>query len=156
MGAMPPSTLEPTMKWNIPRAARRVAALLPAVGLMLAPLAAGARDKEVTEVSGNTRNDLRVPELGVTGRAGAITEFNLGPPAASAFQSEETRVLSGRVIELEGQTLYVERQGLVVPLDMSMLRITKQPQAGQQIIAEYQVEETQNVALSLAGEVAPE
>lgn len=48
------------------------------------------------------------------------------------------RVLSGRVLELKGKTLYVDRGGVVVPLDTSALRITKQPKVGQEIIASYE------------------
>jgi hypothetical protein len=40
-----------------------------------------------------------------------------------------------------------------VALDMSALRITKQPKVGQEIVASYAVKGTRNVCLSLAGEV---
>jgi hypothetical protein len=66
-----------------------------------------------------------------------------------------TRLLSGRVVDMKGRTLYVERQGVVIPLDVSALRINKTPKVGQQVIAEYQVAQNQNVALSLAGETTP-
>jgi hypothetical protein len=152
------------MKPNIPRACRRVAVLLPALGLMLAPLASSAREreKELNEAFGPNQEDIRVPELGTTGRAGAIEEFNFGPPGMDVILQREdrrdeggTRLLSGRVVDIQGRTLYVERQGTVVPLDMSALRIKKQPKVGQQVIAEYQVDQTQNVCVSLSGEVAP-
>lgn len=143
------------MKPNIPRTVRHLLVLLPVLGGALAPLVSSARDKEVSSLSGN-RDDMRVPELGTSGRAGIIEEFNLGPPGTDIrpWEEEDTRVLSGRVVELQGRTLYVERNGVVVPLEMRALRITKPPQPGQHIIAEYQVDRTQNVALSLAGEVA--
>jgi hypothetical protein len=150
------------MKPNIPRACRRVAALLPALGLMLAPMASGAKEKEVSEAFGSTQKNLDLPELGTSGRGGSIDEFNLGPTGTDINQQKEerrdtgdTRMLSGRVVGTHGRTLYVERAGVVVPLDMSELRIKKQPQVGQAVIAEYQVDRTQNVCLSLAGEVQP-
>lgn len=152
------------MKPSIPRACRRVAVLLPALSLMLAPVASSARDKEkeLNEAFGPNQENIEVPELGTTGRAGAIDEFNLGPPGTDPGLKEEepldegnTRLLSGRVVGIQGRTLYVERNGAVVPLDMSALRIKKQPKVGQQVIAEYQVDQTQNVCVSLSGEVAP-
>jgi hypothetical protein len=152
------------MKPTIPRACRRVAVVLPALSLMLAPMASSAREreKELSEAFGPNQESIRVPELGTTGRAGAIDEFNFGPPGTDiGLQREDqrdegdTRLLSGRVVGIQGRTLYVERNGAVVPLDVSALRIKKQPKVGQQIIAEYQVDQTQNVALSLAGEVTP-
>lgn len=150
------------MKPSIPRACRRVAVLLPALSLMLAPMASSARDKEVSEAFGPNQENIEVPELGTSGRGGAIDEFNLGPTGTDINQEREdqrdngdTRMLSGRVVGIQGRTLYVERNGAVVPLDMSALRIKKQPKVGQQVIAEYQVDRTQNVCTSLAGEVAP-
>ncbi|HVG58558.1 MAG TPA: hypothetical protein VNA24_08380 [Hyalangium sp.] len=151
------------MKPNIPRVFRRVAVLLPALSLLLAPLASNARDreKEMSEAFGPNQENIEVPELGTTGRAGAIDEFNLGPTGTDIGQQREdqdegnTRLLSGRVVGIEGRTLYVERSGVVVPLNMSALRIKKQPKMGQQVIAEYQVDQAQNVCLSLSGEVAP-
>jgi hypothetical protein len=149
------------MKPNMPRVCRRVAVLLPALSLMLAPLASSAREKEVSEAQGLRQEDVRVPELGTSGRAGAIEEFNFGQPGTDiTLQREDrgdegdTRLLSGRVVGIQGRTLYVERNGAVVPLDMSALRIKKQPKVGQQIIAEYQVNQTKNVCVSLAGEAA--
>ncbi|WP_163784154.1 hypothetical protein [Myxococcus vastator] len=70
---------------------------------------------------------------------------------------DEMKRLSGKVLKLNGQMLYLETEpGAVVPLDLSALRIRKQPQAGQRVVAVYQVENTtENVALALAGEVQP-
>ncbi len=67
---------------------------------------------------------------------------------------EEMKHLSGKVLKLNGQMLYLETEpGAVVPLDLSALRIRKQPEKGQRVMAVYQVENTtENVALSLAGE----
>ena len=152
------------MTQNIPRVCRRVAVLLPALALLLAPLASNAREreKELTESMGINNEGLQVPELGTTGRAGAIEEFNFGQPGTNVGSRQEgrdedgTRLLSGRVIGIQGRTLYVERNDrAVVPLDMSALRIKKQPKVGQQVIAEYQVDDIQNVCVSLSGEVAP-
>jgi lipopolysaccharide export system protein LptA len=109
---------------------------------------------------GINNEGLRIPELGTSGRAGAIEEFNLGQPGTIIGSQQEgrdedgTRLLSGRVVGIQGRTLYVERSDrAVVPLDMSALRVKKQPKVGQQVIAEYQVADIQNVCVSLAGEV---
>ncbi|NOK07020.1 MULTISPECIES: hypothetical protein [Myxococcus] len=70
---------------------------------------------------------------------------------------DEVKRLSGKVLKLNGQMLYLETEpGAVVPLDLSALRIRKQPEKGQHVVAVYQVENTtENVALALAGEVQP-
>ncbi len=147
------------MKPIFPRAARRAALLLPALGLMLAPLAAHASRMEAPNREGPKSQNFE--EYGVGGRAGIIDEINMGPVGMNVVKQEQfqqnagdARVLSGRVVELNGNTLYVERGGMVVPLDMSALRITRQPKVGQEIIASYTVDRTRNIALSLAGEVA--
>lgn len=149
------------MKRSVPQSVRRVALLLPALGLLLAPLGAQARERE------NVGSEGAYPglpaDLGSGGRSGAIEEFNFGPTGTDVILQREDgrneggmgKVISGRVVELKGKTLYVEREGVVVPLDTSALRITKQPRQGQEIIASYEVRETTNVALSLAGEVDP-
>jgi hypothetical protein len=146
------------MKQNIPSPVRRVALLLPALGLMLASSAALAKEEADPERQRNTEELV----LDQGGRAGIIEEFNFGPTGMDVTLQREdrrdeggTRLLSGRVIELKGRTLYVERGGVVVPLDVSALRIHKQPQEGQEIIASYRVNRTDNVALTLAGEVQP-
>jgi hypothetical protein len=147
------------MKPLIPRTVRRAAMLLPALSLMVAPLAAQAAQRE--DPTQESQGAERFGEIGVEGPAGAITEVNMGPVGMNLFKQQErpqnvtgTRVLSGRVIEQQGQTLYVEHDGVVVPLDLSALRITQQPRPGQEIVATYSVNDTRNVALSLAGEVA--
>jgi hypothetical protein len=147
------------MKPIFSRVARHAAVLVPALSLMLAPLAAHAsRTKNPDQ---ERQDSVRFEEPGLGGRAGIIEEFNLGPVGMSVVKQQEqrpnaggNRLLSGRVIEMDGNTLYVERNGVVVPLDVSALRITKQPKVGQEIIATYAVDQTRNVALSLAGEVA--
>jgi hypothetical protein len=149
------------MKRSVAQSVRRAALLLPALGLLVAPVGAQARERE--DPSGTGQEAFQTPERGVGGRAGIIEEFNFGPTGTDVILQREDgrneggmgRVLSGRVIELKGKTLYVDRAGVVVPLDTSALRITKQPRVGQEIIASYEVRETNNVALSLAGEVDP-
>lgn len=149
------------MKRSVPQCLRRGALLLAALGLLLAPLAGQARDREDSGLDGSL-GPTRAPDV-TGGRAGAIEEFNFGPTGTDVILQREDgrneggmrRVLSGRVVELKGRTLYVDREGVVVPLDLSALRITQQPRVGQEIIASYQVHATNNVALSLAGEVEP-
>ncbi|WP_224368529.1 hypothetical protein [Hyalangium versicolor] len=141
------------MKLIIPNPVRRAVLWLPALGLMLAPLAADARSRD-----GKMDSD---GPADVGGRGGAIDEVNYGPLGMDAHKQRMERrsegnaqLLSGRVLEVKGRTLFVEREGVVVPLDLSELRINKQPKPGQDVIASYTVDETRNVALSLAGEVA--
>jgi hypothetical protein len=144
------------MKPIVPMSVRRAALLLSAAGLLLAPLAAQAREREESEMNDRRQEATRLEET--TARGGAIEEFNLGVSGRAIGQRRDeidTRLLSGRVVEMKGRTLYVERQGVVIPLDTSALRINKQPKPGQQVVAEYQVSQTHNVALSLAGEVTP-
>jgi hypothetical protein len=148
------------MKRNIAQSVRRAVLLLAA--LMLVPVGAQARERADTT---REHQGGETPERGVGGRAGIVEEFNFGPTGTDVILQREDgrnegglrqqRVLSGKVIELKGKTLYVEREGVVVPLDTSALRITQQPRVGQEIIASYEVRETNNVALSLAGEVDP-
>lgn len=147
------------MKLNFPRVARRAAALLPALSLMLAPLAAHAN--RTKDPDRERQDGAQIPEWGVGGRAGAIEEFNFGPTGMDVIKQRElrqhgggNRLLSGRVVEMDGRTLYVAREGMVVPLDLSALRITQQPKVGQEIVATFVVDDTRNVAMSLAGEVA--
>jgi hypothetical protein len=138
----------------------RAALLLPALCLLLSPGGAQARDRDHPE--SEDRDALLLEEEGTGGRAGVIDEFNFGPPGPGVLQREgrleegDTRLLSGRVVELKNQILYVERNGVVVPLDLRALRITQQPQEGQEVIASYVVDRTSNVALSLEGEVEPQ
>src|SRR5512139_395660 len=141
------------MKPTFPTVLRRTALWLPALSLMVAPLAAHAKYRADAEAQ--PQESQRFEEQGVGGRAGIVEEFNLGPAGMDVIKQRENRtdaggnrLLSGRVVELKGQTLYVERDGVVVPLDLSELRINKQPKPGQQIIATYQVDRTHNVARS--------
>lgn len=147
------------MKPIVLRSVRRAAVLLSSAGLLLAPLAAQSREREEMEMRDRQQDTQQSRE---PWRSGAIEEFNFGPAGTDLMLNREdrrdeggTRLLSGRVVEMKGRTLYVERQGVVIPLDVSQLRINKSPKVGQQVVAEYQVSKTQNVALSLAGEVTP-
>ncbi|NPD26982.1 hypothetical protein [Corallococcus exiguus] len=75
----------------------------------------------------------------------AVRQINLDP--------NKMRQVSGPVVKRSGLILYVQDvTGPVVPLDMSNLTIYKPPLKGQQVLALYQVDETDNVALSLQGE----
>jgi hypothetical protein len=147
------------MKLLFSRTARRAALFLPALSLMLAPLAAQAnRPRDPDREQGQS---MRFEETGLGGRAGIVEEFNFGPTGMDVVKQREphslgggNRLLSGRFVEMKGHTLYVERDGVVVPLDISGLRITKQPKAGQELIATYDVDQTRNVAVSLSAEVA--
>ncbi|NOJ95622.1 hypothetical protein HMI51_22145 [Corallococcus coralloides] len=78
-------------------------------------------------------------------------------PGASVRQitpdPDKMRQVSGPVVKRSGMILYVhDVTGPVVPLDMTNLTIHKQPEKGQQVLALYQVDQTDNVALSLQGE----
>jgi|GEM_PF-2314251 hypothetical protein len=149
------------MKLIVSKSFRRAALMLSAAGLLLAPLAAQSREREESEA--RDRQQQQGAQLEEPwGRAGAIEDFNFGPAGTDLMLNREdrrdeggTRLLSGRVVDMKGRTLYVERQGVVIPLDVSALRINKTPKVGQQVIAEYQVAKNQNVALSLAGETTP-
>lgn len=147
------------MKPIVLSSVRRAAVLLSSAGMLLAPLAAHSREREESEMRDRQQETQQTRE---PWRGGAIEDFNFGPPGADLTRSRQdardeagTRLISGRVVELKGRTLYVERQGVVIPLDVSQLRINKSPKVGQQVVAEYQVSQTQNVAVSLAGEVTP-
>lgn len=143
------------MKPTIPSALRRAALCLPALSLMLAPLSVQAKERADTDSRTQTQ---QLGEQGVGGRSGIIDEINMGPTGMDVTKQRENRegdkrMLSGRVLEKKGDTLYVEREGVVVPLDLSELRIKKEPKPGQEIVATYAVDETRNIAQSLAGEV---
>jgi|GEM_PF-6113593 len=97
--------------------------------------------------------------------SGSQRTLQVGPQAAGVGvpirevtpDQDEMKRLSGKVLKINGQMLYLETEpGAVVPLDLSALRIRKQPEKGQRVVAVYQVENTtENVALALAGEVKP-
>ncbi|MBJ6760735.1 hypothetical protein JGU66_08160 [Myxococcaceae bacterium JPH2] len=130
--------------------------------LLMLPLAAGAHDP-ISSTQRGMANESGGDNVGEapSNRAGAIPEVDFGPTSGAGIHSrpihpDEARMkrISGRVVDQHGQTLYVDREGVVVPLDLSALQMKKQPDKGQEVVATYQVEnKTDNVALSLAGEV---
>jgi hypothetical protein len=148
----------------IPRRWRALAVVAPAAAALLLPVAPQAREPEqpTQEREREIRDDLNVSG----GRAGlfppttrqGISQISAGagmPVRRVTPDQKRMRQLSGEVVKLNGQVLYVETQpGAVVPLDLSALQLRKAPEKGQTVVAVYQVENrTQNVALSLAGEV---
>ncbi|HEX8697859.1 MAG TPA: hypothetical protein VF815_03390, partial [Myxococcaceae bacterium] len=124
------------MKRSVAQSVRQAALLLPALGLLLAPVGAQARQRD------DPTPGTQAAGIGMGGRGGAIQELNFGPRGTDVTLEREggrreggqERVLTGRVLELKGRTLYVEREGVVVPLDTSGLRFTKEPKVGQEII----------------------
>ncbi|WP_426756142.1 hypothetical protein [Myxococcus sp. Y35] len=115
----------------------------------------------MSEYFGNFGASMSIDRSG----SGSQRLLEVGPQASGVGvpirevtpDQEEMRRLTGKVLELDGQMLYVQSEpGAVVPLDLSALRIRKQPEKGQRVVAVYQVENTtENVALALAGEVQP-
>ena len=152
------------MTWMIPRRWRALALAAPSLTALLLPVATQAREPQqpTEERKREIRDDLEVSG----GRAGLfppVTRQGLRQIGAGAGMplrrvtpdAKRMHQLSGQVVKLNGQVLYVETQvGAVVPLDLSALEIRKAPEKGQTVVATYQVENTtENVALSLAGEV---
>jgi hypothetical protein len=152
------------MTWMIPRSWRALALAAPSLTALLVPVVARAREPEqpTEERKRESRDDQEVSG----GRAGlfppvtrqGISQIHAGagiPVRRVTPDEKRMRELSGQVVKLNGQVLYVETEiGAVVPLDLSALEIRKAPEKGQTVVAVYQVENTtENVALSLAGEV---
>ncbi|WP_241758853.1 hypothetical protein [Pyxidicoccus parkwayensis] len=143
---------------------RALALAAPSLTALLLPVVTQAKDPEqpTEERKREGRDDQEVSG----GRAGLfppvtrqeINQINAGagmPVRHVTPAPERMHQLSGQVVKLNGQVLYVESElGAVVPLDLSALEIRKAPEKGQKVVATYQVEnKTENVALSLAGEV---
>lgn len=152
------------MTWKIPRNWRALAVAAPAAAALLLPAAPQAREPEqpTQEREREGRDDLD----SIGGRAGffppltrqGVSQVSAGagmPVRRVTPDEKRMRQLSGEVVKLNGQVLYVQSQlGAVVPLDLSALQLRKAPEKGQTVVAVYQVENrTENVALSLAGEV---
>lgn len=152
------------MTWMIPKRWRALALAAPSLTALLIPVATQANSPEqpTEERKRESRDDQQVSG----GRAGLfppVTRQGVNQISAGAgmpvrrVTPDESRMreLSGQVVKLNGQVLYVETEiGAVVPLDLSALEIRKAPEKGQTVVAVYQVENTtENVALSLAGEV---
>ncbi len=147
---------------------RALALAAPSLAAVLLPLAAPAR--EPREPPLETQRES-FGDLSPGGRAGSIppltrqgvSQMQVGPQGTSAGMpvrqvtpdEDRMRELSGEVVKLNGMVLYVQTEvGAVVPLDLSALQLRKTPEKGQTVVAVYQVENrTENVALSLAGEV---
>lgn len=154
----------------IPRRWRALAWVAPSLTALLSPLAVSAREpaQPTEERKRESWGDMTVSG----GRAGlfppltrqGVNQVGVGPQGTSAGMpvrrvtpdEDRMRELSGRVLKLNGQVLYVQAEsGAVVPLDLSALQLRKAPEKGQRVLAVFQVEnKTENVALSLAGEVA--
>ncbi|QDE87483.1 hypothetical protein BHS06_00165 [Myxococcus xanthus] len=149
-----------------------------AVAALMAPVAVLAREPVSSPDDGSGAGNVPRQEgldrnfnnFGVTmsidrSNSGSQRLLEVGPQANGVGMpirevtpdQDEVKRLSGKVLKLNGQMLYLETEpGAVVPLDLSALRIRKQPEKGQHVVAVYQVENTtENVALALAGEVQP-
>lgn len=157
------------MTRKIPKRWRALALAAPSLTALLLPAVTHARDPEARE---ETKRSNSQDQTVSGGRAGLYDPFVesatqkevvVGPQGTSAglpvrhVTPDEDRMhqLSGEVVKLNGQVLYVESdQGAVVPLDLSAVQLRKAPEKGQKVVATYQVEnKTENVALALAGEV---
>jgi hypothetical protein len=143
---------------------RAAALAVPSLTLLLMPLAVQAHDPVLPTQRGMEQETGFDNLSSVTFAAGATAPIYSSGATNSAgmpvrrVQPDQDRMkqISGSVVKLNGQTLYVERQGVVVPLDLSALQLRKQPKEGQQVVAVYQVEnKTENVALGLKGERGP-
>ena len=150
------------MTWKIPRSWRSLAVAAPAAAALLLPAAPQAREPE--QPTQERKREIRDDLNSIGGRAGffppltrqGVSQVSAGMPVRRVTPDEKRmRQLSGEVVKLNGQVLYVQSQlGAVVPLDLSALQLRKAPEKGQTVVAVYQVENrTENVALSLAGEV---
>ncbi|MFP2906490.1 hypothetical protein ACLESD_15780 [Pyxidicoccus sp. 3LFB2] len=158
------------MTRKIPSRWRAVALAVPSLTALLLPIASTAREPEQPTQERERESWGDMPNNG--GRAGfvppltrqGLSQVGVGPQGNSAGMpvrqvtpdEDRMRELTGQVVKLRGQTLYVQTgPGAVVPLDLSALQLRKTPEEGQRVLAVYQVENTtENVALSLAGEVS--
>ncbi|RKH48112.1 hypothetical protein D7X55_05320 [Corallococcus sp. AB049A] len=134
----------------------------PTLGLLLCAGPALAREPQIGESAAGPGNQSNYTELSSESPSNAVSTVpTTSPELISPNQSvrqitpdpDKVRQVNGPVVKRSGMMLYVrDVTGPVVPLDMSALRILKQPEKGQQIQALYQVDKTDNVALSLQGE----
>ncbi|WP_375755667.1 hypothetical protein [Corallococcus exercitus] len=137
----------------------------PTLGLLLCAAPALARDPQIgrgddTSPAYGSQNAERAstsPSNVVSTVPTTSPEMISPDMSARQFTPDPDRLLqvSGPVVKRSGMMLYVQDvTGPVVPLDMSALRIHRQPEKGQQVLALYQVEGgTNNMAVSLSGEV---
>jgi hypothetical protein len=134
----------------------------PTLGLLLCAGPALAREPNFGESAAGPGNQSDYTELANESPSFVVssvptTSPELISPGESVRQitvdPDKVRQVNGPVVKRSGMMLYVhDATGPVVPLDMSALRILKQPEKGQHIQALYQVDKTDNVALSLQGE----
>jgi hypothetical protein len=155
------------MMHAFPRYWRAAARAAPALGLLLLSGTALARDPQVSRESGDQTNTTpnNMAEPASTSPSNVAGTVSTTSPAAMApnqsvrqINLDESKMgqVSGPVVKRSGLTLYVQDvSGPVIPLDLSALKIHKQPVKGQQVVATYQVEKTDNVALTLSGEKGP-
>jgi hypothetical protein len=143
---------------------RAAALAVPSLSLLLMPLAVQAHEPILPTQRGMEQETGFDNLSSITFAAGATAPIysnsgtnSAGMPVRRVRPDQDRmRQLSGSVVKLKGQTLYVENQGVVVPLDLSALQLRKQPQEGQRVVAVYKVEnKTENVALGLQGERGP-
>jgi hypothetical protein len=154
------------MMHAFPRQWRAAARVAPALGLLLFSGAALAREPQIgrdsdqpgpNNFSDYTERASTSPS-NVVGTVPVTSPESISPGLSSrqfSLDASKMGQVSGPVVKQSGLTLYVrDVSGPVVPLDLSALRIHKQPVKGQEVVATYQVNQTDNVALSLAGETS--
>lgn len=134
----------------------------PTLGLLLGAGPALAHEPQIGRAADGPADASSYTEPASTSPSNVVgTVPTTSPELISPGQSvrqltpdpDRVRQVSGPVVKRSGMTLYVrDVSGPVVPLDLSALTIHKQPEKGQQVLALYQVEKTDNVALSLQGE----
>ncbi|MBN9681367.1 MULTISPECIES: hypothetical protein [unclassified Corallococcus] len=135
----------------------------PTLGLLLFAGPALASEPTVSKGGDQSGNQPSTNiESASTSRSNVVnTVPSTSPVTISPGQSvrqitpdpDKVRQVNGPVVKRSGMMLYVKDvTGPVVPLDMSALTILKQPEKGQHVQALYQVDNTDNVALSLQGE----
>ncbi|MCP3102548.1 hypothetical protein LZ198_27105 [Myxococcus sp. K15C18031901] len=154
------------MTWTFPPRLRALALTSPALAALLMPaLATAAEPSQPTietkefvhdgDVTGNPAGSI--PGAGINGamRAADVGIHATGGLPRRDVEPDEDRMreLSGSVVKVNGQVLYVlTRPGAVVPVDLSALPLREMPRQGDQVVATYQVENrVENVALALQG-----
>lgn len=150
------------MMHGIPKRWRAMAWTAPTLGLLLCAGPALAREPNVGEVVGGPASQQSLGEPASTSPSNVVstvptTAVDFINPNASVRQitlnPDKIGQVNGPVVKRSGMILYVrDATGPVVPLDMSALRILKQPEKGQHVQALYQVNQMANVVLSLQGE----
>ncbi|WP_426734361.1 hypothetical protein [Myxococcus faecalis] len=150
---------------------KSLALTVPAMGALLVPAVGAAEipnhdsreyQQSQIEFDRTTTRASVLPPLNLGGMIGAnVTPTQgqvpivQGPKVDTLPDPERTRQISGEVVELGNDVLYIQedQQGAVIPLDLQALRLKQAPREGQKVVADYQVEnETQNLATALQGE----